>query len=408
MGQHPVPVCIECWEGKIHNVWANEAKCHHCQLNFGYFKRRHHCRNCGLSFCSAHSSNTMVLEQFGSRPVRVCDGCMIHYGGRGGFNLHDGGLGVGNDDRSHPDSANDGEIEILVDRGSMSGFTTNVQRRSMWLSFLPLTTGRQYEKLLVKAKINIPHKYNLIKRDTNRTTFARTTDIYSYTGKQIVSRIGDCRHGYDDIEQARMYQKMLERILVAYAVYDPNVGYCEGMTNIVALIMSSNGFNEIQAFYVLVSLMENKNYNMKDVFRPGLEGTKLRLYQLEHLMKWYLPDIQNHLEQHSIAPNFWATSWIMTLFSNDMSLHPNLACRFLDVFISNGWNGIFSIMLAVIAVNKNHIMGQSMNHILQKMNRITKNMSLNQFEAIYTIATSINVAPRQLEHLEINYFKNKS
>ena len=45
---------------------------------FGFLKSRHHCRECGRSCCSAHSSGRRVLPHRGikrSVPERVCDYC---------------------------------------------------------------------------------------------------------------------------------------------------------------------------------------------------------------------------------------------------------------------------------------------------------------------------------------------
>ncbi|KAL3676693.1 hypothetical protein R1sor_026641 [Riccia sorocarpa] len=52
------------------------AQCVSCQASFTTFKRRHHCRSCGRSFCSEHSANQKALPQYGLyTPVRVCDDC---------------------------------------------------------------------------------------------------------------------------------------------------------------------------------------------------------------------------------------------------------------------------------------------------------------------------------------------
>ncbi|XP_042483323.1 hepatocyte growth factor-regulated tyrosine kinase substrate isoform X2 [Macadamia integrifolia] len=52
------------------------ARCDICKCSFNTFKRRHHCRCCGRTFCHEHSSNQMALPQFGIQScVRVCSDC---------------------------------------------------------------------------------------------------------------------------------------------------------------------------------------------------------------------------------------------------------------------------------------------------------------------------------------------
>ncbi|KAH8953876.1 hypothetical protein BDL97_08G050300 [Sphagnum fallax] len=56
--------------------YQEAAQCSVCNCNFTTFKRRHHCRCCGRSLCSDHSTNQKALPQFGIySPVRVCDNC---------------------------------------------------------------------------------------------------------------------------------------------------------------------------------------------------------------------------------------------------------------------------------------------------------------------------------------------
>ncbi|KAK8930971.1 hypothetical protein KSP39_PZI016830 [Platanthera zijinensis] len=51
-------------------------RCDVCNCSFTTFRRRHHCRCCGRTLCSEHSSNHMALPQFGLYSnVRVCDDC---------------------------------------------------------------------------------------------------------------------------------------------------------------------------------------------------------------------------------------------------------------------------------------------------------------------------------------------
>ena len=56
--------------------FTEEIKCHQCEELFGVSRFRHHCRHCGNSFCSSHSSQLRAILKFGmAHPVRVCDRC---------------------------------------------------------------------------------------------------------------------------------------------------------------------------------------------------------------------------------------------------------------------------------------------------------------------------------------------
>ncbi|XP_020574294.1 26S proteasome non-ATPase regulatory subunit 10 [Phalaenopsis equestris] len=57
-------------------VFQEAPRCDVCNCGFTTFRRRHHCRCCGRTLCSEHSSNQMALPQFGILSnVRVCEDC---------------------------------------------------------------------------------------------------------------------------------------------------------------------------------------------------------------------------------------------------------------------------------------------------------------------------------------------
>jgi len=70
---------VVAWQLSSDEHWAKDAErqsCTGCQTRFTVLERRHHCRECGLLFCSRCSSHRLPLEHLGfSQSVRVCDAC---------------------------------------------------------------------------------------------------------------------------------------------------------------------------------------------------------------------------------------------------------------------------------------------------------------------------------------------
>jgi len=62
-------------------TWAPDVSapvCFECRTNFTFFRRRHHCRNCGHVFCSECSAYHIPIPNFGYKyAVRVCTACYL-------------------------------------------------------------------------------------------------------------------------------------------------------------------------------------------------------------------------------------------------------------------------------------------------------------------------------------------
>ena len=158
-----------------------------------------------------------------------------------------------------------------------------------------------YNELLMRARLISPD-IRQIDLDINRTyrdhlAFRRRYDV-KYIPTPYIFRI---------IINSYFRQQSLFSVLAAYAMYNTEIGYCQGMSQIAALFLMY--MDEEDAFWCLHSLMVSRRYTMHasffytlhffyycilGMFVPGFP--KLHRFQdhYEKVLIKYLPKLHKH------------------------------------------------------------------------------------------------------------------
>nr|CAG8446949.1 2849_t:CDS:2 [Entrophospora candida] len=146
-------------------------------------------------------------------------------------------------------------------------------------------------------------------------------------------------------------QTMLWNVLKAYSLYDPLVGYCQGLGFLVGPLLMN--MNETQAFCVFVRLMET--YDMRTMFTLNMEGLQLRLYQFSSLLTQILPKLHAHFQLHAVQPAMFASQWFLSLFAYTYPLP--LIMRIYDVVFAEGApETIMRVAIALLKKNEERLL----------------------------------------------------
>lgn len=179
----------------------------------------------------------------------------------------------------------------------------------------------QLEELYLHLKLEPSVHERAIKRDLSRTSF--------FTNVNAANKADE-----------------LFNVIKAYSLFDPDVGYTQGMVFIVVPLVMN--MNEAECFSLFVTLM--KDYGLRDLFCPDMHGLHLLLHQFDRLLEQNLPILYNHLVGQGVRLLMYASQWFLTFFSYKFPL--DVVLRIFDMVITQGIEAILQLAVNLMLKNE--------------------------------------------------------
>jgi len=150
--------------------------------------------------------------------------------------------------------------------------------------------------------------------------------------------------------QSQQGQDSLCRVLLAFAQHNPQVGYCQGMNYLAAMLLVSLNKDEEAAFWVLASLIADDDNAIlyQGMYASDLTGTHVEMRSLRELVDVKLPRLANHLDDLKCDMSLLATDWFLCLFAT--ALPPECAARVWDALFNEGPKVLFRVALALLKI----------------------------------------------------------
>ncbi|XAR55304.1 hypothetical protein NMG60_11035342 [Bertholletia excelsa] len=146
-------------------------------------------------------------------------------------------------------------------------------------------------------------------------------------------------------------QASLRRVLVGYSFRDSDVGYCQGLNYVAALLLLVMKTEE-DAFWMLAVLLEN--VLVHDCYSQNLSGCHVEQRVFKDLLVKKCPKIAAHLEALEFDVSLVATEWFLCLFSK--SLPSETTLRVWDVLFYEGATVLFHIALAIFKMKEEELL----------------------------------------------------
>lgn len=125
---------------------------------------------------------------------------------------------------------------------------------------------------------------------------------------------------YDHLEPSRIFHAArLVAILEAYALYDPEIGYCQGMSDLLSPIIAVMT-EDHEAFWCFVGFMKKARHN----FRLDEVGIRRQLNIVSKIIKFKDSHLYRHLEKLQAEDCFFVYRMVVVLFRRELTFEQTL------------------------------------------------------------------------------------
>ncbi|KAI9349142.1 rab-GTPase-TBC domain-containing protein [Obelidium mucronatum] len=142
----------------------------------------------------------------------------------------------------------------------------------------------------------------------------------------------------------------LRGILRSYALYNPILGYTQGMGFIVGMLLMQIMSPE-QVFWSLVSML---NGICKGFFESDLKRVRMDAKVFDMLVKNMDSKLAKYLESNQIDGLMYIPQWFLTVFTSCLPWPSVL--RIWDMFICEGSKALFRMGLAILISSRTHLL----------------------------------------------------
>ncbi|XP_073151107.1 uncharacterized protein [Henckelia pumila] len=177
---------------------------------------------------------------------------------------------------------------------------------------------------------------------------------------------------YDGDENSNVY--LLRDILLTYSFYNFDLGYCQGMSDLLSPILFVMG-DESESFWCFVSLMERLGPN----FNRDQSGMHSQLFALSKLVELLDNPLHNYFAQNDCLNYFFCFRWLLIQFKREFEYEKTM--RLWEVL----WTHYLSehlhlyVCVAILKRHRSKIMGENMDFdtLLKFINELSEHIDLD-------------------------------
>ncbi|KAK1169231.1 TBC1 domain family member 15-like [Acipenser oxyrinchus oxyrinchus] len=259
-----------------------------------------------------------------------------------------------------------------------NGGLCHAVRKEAWkflLGYFPWNSTRDDRKVLQKRKTDEYFRMKLQWKSVSEEQEKRNSRLRDYRSliEKDVNRTDRTNTFYEGPDNPGLI--LLHDILMTYCMYDFDLGYVQGMSDLLSPILYVME-NEVDAFWCFVSFMDQMHHN----FEEQMQGMKTQLIQLSTLLRLLDLAFWNYLESQDSGFLYFCFRWLLIRFKREFSFQDVL--RLWEVM----WTGLpcqnFHLLVccAILDSEKQKIMDEhyGFNEILKHINELSMKLDVEE------------------------------
>jgi Ca2+-binding EF-hand superfamily protein len=157
----------------------------------------------------------------------------------------------------------------------------------------------------------------------------------------------------------------LRRVLIAYSVHNREIGYCQAMNIIAALLLLY--MSEEAAFYLLCVLCE---VLMPRSYSKAMVGALIDQNVFEELLQEKIPDLHACFHKKMVPVPAVTMGWFICLFISYLPFQATL--RIMDSFFVHGVTILYKAALTIMFIYRPKILAQKDGYMIASMLKTTE------------------------------------
>lgn len=244
---------------------------------------------------------------------------------------------------------------------------TEVERQKKWLKMIKnWDSAQNSDKLHSRVYKGIPDSlrspvwYKLLNvedmKKANVGVYSNMFKLarqYSTDARQIDSDVNrQFREHLSYRERYSIKQQELFNVLTSYAMYNSEVGYCQGMSGLAGVLLMY--LNEEDAFWALHILLTSPKYAMHGYYKEGFPKLTRYLEHHDKILTKFLPKLKRHFDKHGLDAMLYSLKWFFVCFVERVPF--NLCLRVWDIHLLDGERVITAMAYTILKIHKRYLL----------------------------------------------------